>query len=320
MDVDLSSGYLIHLNNHADTLSLIGKSPDNDIAISLTPKWNWIGYPKPGITEVDDVLGGLSSSPGNIIKSQYQFAEFNENTGTWIGDLKFFQPGQGYKLFVSSADNLNILKSGNANDQYLKHEYNMTLTATVDFGPLPVSDNYDVLTYVNGELRGKIPLTYVDKLQQFMAFAMIYGDRQEIGDDVSVVLWDNDNQKEIALSSPEISFGIDQIQGTLKNPVALKVLHAGTTGTGNESGDFKTYPNPFSGETTISYSIPFDTHVVLTVFDSFGKEIKQIVDDEQETGHYNYTFKANNLPSGVYFCTLRTSNYVETKKLIIIQD
>ena len=270
--------------------------------------------------ETNDVLSMLSSTPGDIIKSQFEFAEYNDNTASWIGDLKFFQPGRGYKLFVSGADNLDILKSGNPEEQYLKHEYNMTLTAKIDFGVLPASENYNLKTYINNQLRGEIPLTYVEGLNEYMAFNMIHGDRADIGEQVKVVLWDKYNQQEIALTSPGINFSIDKIEGTLSNPVILSALTVGIEQQDENAIKFSTYPNPFSGQAQISYFIPDDTHVILTITDSFGKEIKRFADNRQRAGQYDYTFEAGSLASGFYFCTLKTNNFVETQKLILMND
>ena len=319
-NIGLTSGYMIYLSAHDDTLSLIGNSPANDITIALNPKWNWIGYPKAGVMGANDVLALLTATPGDIIKSQFEFAEYNQTADSWIGDLKFFQPGRGYKLFVSNANSINILKSGEPEDLHLKHEYNMTLTATVNFGTLPVSEDYTLRTFINGQNRGEIPLTYVDGLNQFMAFNMIYGDRADIGEKVSVILWDKINQKEIELTSPGINFEIDKIAGTLNNPVVLSPLSTGIHDNAGNSFNFATYPNPFSRQTQITYFIPTDTHVVLTITDSFGKQVKRIVDGPQRSGQYDYTFEAGNLASGIYFCTLKTNGYVETKKLILMKE
>jgi hypothetical protein len=319
-DIDVRSGYMVYLSDHADTLSMIGKSPASDIAIPLNPKWNWIGYPKDGLMGANEILAPLTSNSGDIIKSQFEFAEYNENTSSWLGDLKFFEPGRGYKLFVSSADNLNIMKSGNSDTPYLKHEYNMTLTATVDFGTLPVSDHYSLKTYIGKELRGEIPLTYVDGLNQYMAFNMVHGDRADIGENLDVLLWDSYNQKQVGLTSPGISFGIDKIAGTITSPVVLSALSTGANDLDGNSFNFIAYPNPFSKQTLISYFIPTDSHVVLTITDSFGKEVITLVDDRQSAGEYDYTFEAGNLASGIYFCNIKTDTNVETKKLILMNE
>jgi hypothetical protein len=316
--IGLKPGYMIYLSAHEDTLSLIGNTPVNDTQITLNSKWNWIGFPRQVVMGANDVLAQLTKTPGDIIKSQFEFAEYNQNTGSWLGNLKFFQPGKGYKLFVSNTNNLNIQKGGNPDELYLKHEYNMTLTAKIEFGLLPVSENYYLKTYINGQLRGEVPLKFINELNEYMAFNMIYGDRADIGEKVKVVLWDNLNQKEFEMSSTDLSFDIDKISGTLSNPVVLSALSTGINEQNRNSLKFNTYPNPFTGKTQITYSLPSDSHVVLTITDSFGKQVKRIVDVMQHSGQYDYTFEAENLASGIYFCTLKTNNFVETKKLILI--
>lgn len=318
--IDLVSGYLIHLSSHSDTLSLIGKAPESNVVISLNPKWNWIGYPKQEVMEANDVLSQLTSNPGDIVKSQFEFAEYNEGINSWIGDLKYFSPGRGYKLFVSDPASITYLKSASSDDMYLKHEYNMTLTATVEFGVLPVSDHYDLRTYINGQLRGEAPLTFVEGLGKIMTFNMIYGDRNDIGETVQTVLWDKFNQKEVVLSSERLVFGIDKIAGTISNPVVLSAMTVDVTNSPENLFRFETYPNPFSDRAKISYYLPSDTYVVLRITDSFGREIRRIADENQRAGNYDYVFEANDLPAGIYFSTLIIGETIQTKKLILFKD
>ncbi|WP_340113711.1 T9SS type A sorting domain-containing protein [Maribellus mangrovi] len=318
-DVDIRAGYMIFLSAHGDTLSLIGNAPETDVSIPLNPKWNWIGYPKSEILPIDDVLGQLSAGPGDVIKSQYEYGEYNQSTDSWIGDLKFFHPGLGYKLFVGNSSNIDILKSGDPDELFLKHEYNMTLTATVDFGDLPSSDNYRIQTYINDQLRGEVPLSYLSKLDEYMAFAMIYGDRSDIGESVKAVLWDDYNQRQIELVSPELNFTIDKINGTVDNPIVLAVADNKLSPEDDGKYHFNNYPNPFRNETAIQYSIPEDMHVLVTVTNAVGKEIQRIVDVEQTAGHYRYVFKADDMADGIYYCTLKTNDFVETKKLILLK-
>jgi photosystem II stability/assembly factor-like uncharacterized protein len=77
------------------------------------------------------------------------------------------------------------------------------------------------------------------------------------------------------------------------------------------------YPNPFSESTTITWQLPKDAHVVLKVFDFTGREVKTLVDCEQEKGEQKAKFDAAGLSSGVYFYQLRADGNVETRKMII---
>ncbi|MBK7103724.1 MAG: T9SS type A sorting domain-containing protein [Ignavibacteriae bacterium] len=84
------------------------------------------------------------------------------------------------------------------------------------------------------------------------------------------------------------------------------------------------YPNPFNPNTTIEYSIPsnlnFETsNVQLIIYDILGREIKYLVNQFQKPGNYKIQFDGTNLTSGVYFYVLKSGEFMETKKLIILK-
>ena len=79
------------------------------------------------------------------------------------------------------------------------------------------------------------------------------------------------------------------------------------------------YPNPFNPVTKITYSIPSDGVVTLTVFDIAGKEITTLVNKYQTAGYYSVDFNASALSSGVYFYRFQTRDYKETKKMTLIK-
>jgi parallel beta-helix repeat protein len=79
------------------------------------------------------------------------------------------------------------------------------------------------------------------------------------------------------------------------------------------------YPNPFNPSTIIRYQVPAAGNVELKVFDVLGKEIAELVNGIQSAGTYSSTFNASNLPSGMYFYTLKAGNTVETKKMLLLK-
>ncbi|MBE2254620.1 MAG: T9SS type A sorting domain-containing protein [Ignavibacteria bacterium] len=82
---------------------------------------------------------------------------------------------------------------------------------------------------------------------------------------------------------------------------------------------WQNYPNPFNPETKIRFSVPGKSKVELKVFDINGKEVGNLVNSEFSAGEYEYTFSGINLPSGIYFYTLKTNNFSETKKMTLIK-
>jgi hypothetical protein len=79
------------------------------------------------------------------------------------------------------------------------------------------------------------------------------------------------------------------------------------------------YPNPFNPTTAIIYQLPVNSLVRLKIYDVLGREVQTLVDRRQNAGSYSVNFKANNLPSGVYFYRLETGSYNYTKKLLLLK-
>ncbi len=85
------------------------------------------------------------------------------------------------------------------------------------------------------------------------------------------------------------------------------------------------YPNPFNPITKIRFSIPLSRGVsagrgvLLKIYDVLGKEIAVLVKGELKPGIYEINWNAENLPSGVYFYTLITNEFTQTKKMVLVK-
>ena len=103
-----------------------------------------------------------------------------------------------------------------------------------------------------------------------------------------------------------------------------------------EINDFhleQNYPNPFNPTTKIKYSISTSPQsppyqggeakqgwlVQLKVYDVLGKEVAMLVNEYKFVGNYNIEFDGSNLPSGIYFYTLTSGTYKQTRKMIILK-
>lgn len=78
------------------------------------------------------------------------------------------------------------------------------------------------------------------------------------------------------------------------------------------------YPNPFNLLTTIKFSLPKSQFVTLKVFDMFGSEIRTLINGEQTQGNHEISFDGSNLTSGTYFYRLQAGNFMETKRIVVI--
>ena len=82
---------------------------------------------------------------------------------------------------------------------------------------------------------------------------------------------------------------------------------------------YQNYPNPFNPTTIIKFRISDFGFVNLKVYDILGNEIATLVNEEKLPGSYEISFDGSDLPSGVYFYQLITSDFVQTKKMILLK-
>jgi hypothetical protein len=86
------------------------------------------------------------------------------------------------------------------------------------------------------------------------------------------------------------------------------------------------FPNPFNPVTNIRYMVKGEgvVHVSLRVYNVAGQLVKTLVDDEKSTGEYEVTWNGRNennqeVASGIYFYKLKVSEFVETKKMVLLK-
>jgi secreted PhoX family phosphatase len=98
------------------------------------------------------------------------------------------------------------------------------------------------------------------------------------------------------------------------------------TGVENQGGSMpekfelnQNYPNPFNPSTTIKFAVAKDGDVSVKVYDLKGQLVKTLVNQRIIVGHYSVDFDAAGLASGVYFYSLETPDFKETKKMILVK-
>jgi hypothetical protein len=83
-------------------------------------------------------------------------------------------------------------------------------------------------------------------------------------------------------------------------------------------------PNPFESETVIRYQLPARSDVSLTIYDTAGRAIRTLVDDQQPAGYQSTIWDGKNstgqlVGSGVYFCKLNVGNENLTRTMTILR-
>lgn len=82
--------------------------------------------------------------------------------------------------------------------------------------------------------------------------------------------------------------------------------------------NWKVFPNPSNGNSTIQYYLQKEATVRLDVFDVNGKHLKTLVNQiNQHTGIYHIPFDGTNLQNGIYIISLIINGESNTEKLVI---
>ena len=87
---------------------------------------------------------------------------------------------------------------------------------------------------------------------------------------------------------------------------------------------YPNYPNPFNPVTTISYDLPEDGFVELSVYNMRGEKITTLMQGNQEAGSYRLNWDGINqngdmVASGIYFLRIASGNYFKTSKMVFIR-
>ena len=79
------------------------------------------------------------------------------------------------------------------------------------------------------------------------------------------------------------------------------------------------YPNPFSDRTTIKFCIPDRMKIKLEIYNSGNRKVKTLIDEIKEAGTYEVDFSAKEFASGEYLYKLETTEYSDSKKMIVLK-
>jgi photosystem II stability/assembly factor-like uncharacterized protein len=122
-------------------------------------------------------------------------------------------------------------------------------------------------------------------------FALNNGIAAAIGDSGVIVFTDS------------VTLGIEQISSGVPNQYML----------------MQNYPNPFNPVTNIRFSLPRKSFVKLAVYDLLGREIEVLVNQELAPATYNFDWDASIYASGVYFYKIKTEEFSDSKKMVLIK-
>jgi hypothetical protein len=84
------------------------------------------------------------------------------------------------------------------------------------------------------------------------------------------------------------------------------------------------YPNPFNPMCEISYALPTDCHVTLTIYNVLGQRVKVLVDEHQNAGNKIVSWDSKDdqgqeVTSGIYFYRIHAGDFMQSKKMVLLR-
>lgn len=111
----------------------------------------------------------------------------------------------------------------------------------------------------------------------------------------------------------KLSIGVLASQAVPYNAIAISIDELKQT----NGLQISNYPNPFSQNTTVNYTLLNESFIRISMVNSLGKEIKVLTEGIKQSGNHQFQLQADNLPEGMYFLCAQTSKGTITHKVLI---
>ncbi len=79
------------------------------------------------------------------------------------------------------------------------------------------------------------------------------------------------------------------------------------------------YPNPFNPSTKINYALPEGANVKIEIYNILGQKVAVLLDAQKAAGYHSLIFNAADLSAGVYFYSIKTENFYQIKKMLLVK-
>ena len=318
-DLTLGAGYWLRFSDSGNTT--ITGSTISSLTVSLSQGWNLIS----GISEVVDVAS--ISDPGGIVVpgSLYGF------TGTYSPSSEL-TPGQGYWLRTSAAGDITISSGGvartidpfidrtkeanvlsfNGNDLYFGVSIPAEEMLSYELPPKPPVGAFDVRFADNMKVTENG--SSIDVMNNTDRVNISYNISIDAGKHLRWVLTSNEG-KEYELDGSGQIFVSGDVTGFTLNKVSSVPLTFAIS---------QNYPNPFNPVTSISYEIPEESFVTISVYNMVGQKVTDLVHELCSVGYHRTVWNGTNMAgdpvsSGVYMYTIEANDFRSVKKMILMK-
>ncbi|HLF15712.1 MAG TPA: T9SS type A sorting domain-containing protein [Bacteroidota bacterium] len=317
-DLIQGKGYWLKFDT-AETIPLIGTAIHRD-TIDVSAGWNMVGSISDPVS-----VASVTTVPGGITLSNF-----------WAFDNGYVHPasitpGEGYWVKASSAGAIVLDGGAAAAPRAASDPYSGLHTLVIEDArgmkqTLRFGDAAAKLSRAVTEMPPLPPPGIFDARFADGNWAEIYGGEGEHRFAVKVtsaaypltVRWEVDerDRREIMLNESINMTGRGAVVIAGEAPIGIR---AGVSGVPAIYALRQNYPNPFNPATKISYDLPENAAVKLTVYDLLGRPVAVLADGVEVAGVHSVVFDATGFTSGIYFYRLEAAAFSDTKKLVVVK-
>tara|TARA_Y100001936_G_scaffold40665_1_gene39208 strand:+ start:7215 stop:15041 length:7827 start_codon:yes stop_codon:yes gene_type:complete len=354
--------YILYTQQEDQEMYFVGNYIDPETPVSLDQNWTWFSYlpndPRPVNTSVLHL--DPEPSTGDVVKSQFSFRQYvefddlpeelqdDDSLGLWLGSLDFFNPGHGYKIYLT-AENTTLAfgEQGNLARQrsapshltdimqlYDDLEFNphlyqhsMNIISVVESDTFGLNDPEDkVVTYdVEGNIRGVSQPIYIPAIGQYRMFMTLYSN-EPYGEQLSMRFHDTSENIWYDCQHSTI-FTANEIQGSVLSPIEISLTALSIGDEGYVPEEFilsQNFPNPFNPVTSIGFGVPNGSEVTVTIYNLLGQEVRKLYSGYMEPGYKFVQWDGKDSfgspgPSGMYIVLMQAQDFIDTKKIILMK-
>jgi len=328
---DVRQAYYMKLSNATeDTIKIYGtRVTPETTPINLVAGWNYTAYLRKtemniatALSSIAEYLVIVKDDSGKVYWPAYSINE--------IGNMK---PGRGYLIKMNQADILTY-PANSASKTLVASEFKNTVHYIVEAN----SDNSSTIAILASALNGKVQVN--DEIGVFNSDGVLVGSAVYNGGNVGVVVWGLESGAKKGFGMAEGEAYTIKVWSKASGKETLLAGAAYTMGTGLYSSNgvsviskveglksaipteyaiSQNYPNPFNPSTVISYALPTDSRVKISVYNILGQLVRELVNTDMKAGYHQVNFNAAGLASGVYMYQIDAGNFHMTKKMNLLK-
>ncbi len=257
------------------------------------------------------ILDVLISTSGN---SNFQYENINLNSNDLVLKDVETDNGELYLHFYNTSQEYNTIYIYDYNDNRLTET--CQFASDFDESDIGFLNDGNVVIAVS-ECSNDSQIVFYDEADP--ATALMYWNPAFIDDSsvspvsaINLNITANDNVQIAVQTNEESNWGNLYIGQGVMNTIAS---HEDV----NPSDKFsiRNFPNPFNPETTISFTIPEDDNVKITIYNLKGQKVKTLLNEDLKKGTHSVKWDGTdsqnkNVCSGVYLYKLKTNNKTQS--------